>query len=444
MVYAGEDPRFIFRRMLIFASEDVGLADPNALVVIEAAAAAFDRVGLPEGRFHLSQAVIYLATAPKSNSTMGFFDALKTVEEEAGAEVPTHLKDANRDAKGSGHGEGYLYPHAYRDHWVPQQYLPDSLQGTVFYEPSDQGHESALREKVLERREEQAQAAVDFVGSGAEILTFSPSNHPSQLWLLRADAATTDYARDLRDRLFAGIRLERHDRVLDLSSDSAFLALEALRRCPEGGVWSFARPVRGEAGGIQGIAFLTSGRDDVAGILAERGEGAVRFELVMGRNFVGPSSKKAATLSRLFQLLAEQGWMAFAESWPREGQRLSQSVFLPEGELAEELARAEEKVYSDSASPQTSWHPKDLEAELQACGLIETSWSQHAYSTQRVIRNSDLVRWFDIANPHSYAGRMSAYCDPSSLDGLRTALLEQVVGSEMPWRQTIVIVKGHR
>ncbi|MBN3947417.1 MAG: AAA family ATPase, partial [Nostoc sp. NMS7] len=95
MVYAGEDPRFIFRRMLILASEDVGLADPQAVVVTNACAEAFDRVGMPEGRYHLAQAVLYLATAPKSNSLMGFFDALAAVEIENVAEVPTHLKDAN-------------------------------------------------------------------------------------------------------------------------------------------------------------------------------------------------------------------------------------------------------------------------------------------------------------------------------------------------------------
>jgi putative ATPase len=145
MVYAGEDPRFIFRRMLILASEDVGLADPQAIVVTNACAQAFDRVGMPEGRYHLAQAVLYLATAPKSNSIMGFFDAFAAVENENVAEVPTHLKDANRDKKGFGHGAGYLYPHAYRDHWVEQQYLPKSLQGQLFYQPSIQGYELEFR-----------------------------------------------------------------------------------------------------------------------------------------------------------------------------------------------------------------------------------------------------------------------------------------------------------
>ena len=128
MVRAGEEPRYIFRRMLISASEDIGLADPAALGVVESAAAAFDRVGLPEGRFHLAQAALYLATAPKSNTTLAFFDALAAVEQEFAREVPNHLKDAGRDKEGFGHGEGYLYPHAYKDHWVAQQYLPTGLQ----------------------------------------------------------------------------------------------------------------------------------------------------------------------------------------------------------------------------------------------------------------------------------------------------------------------------
>ena len=156
MVYAGEDPLFIFRRMLILAGEDVGLADPQALVVVQAAAAAFDRIGLPEGRYHLAEAALYLATAPKSNSAMAFFDALSAVENERSGDVPSHLRDASRDAEGFGHGAGYMYPHAYRDHWVAQQYLPTALQGRLFYQPSEQGYEKAIAETVARRREAQA------------------------------------------------------------------------------------------------------------------------------------------------------------------------------------------------------------------------------------------------------------------------------------------------
>ncbi len=160
MVRSGEDPHFIFRRMLISACEDTGLADPYALGVVESCAAAFDRVGLPEGRYHLAHAALYLATAPKSNSSMAFFDALASVEQED-ADVPNHLRDASRDAEGFGHGAGYLYPHAYRDHWVAQQYLPDQLVGRVFYTPSDQGYEKKIRDDVLSRRELQIAAILE-------------------------------------------------------------------------------------------------------------------------------------------------------------------------------------------------------------------------------------------------------------------------------------------
>ena len=160
MVAAGEDPHFIFRRMLISACEDTGLADPNAISVVESCAQAFDRVGMPEGRYFLAHAALYLATAPKSNSSMAFFDALASVEKED-AEVPNHLRDNNRDAEGFGHGAGYLYPHAYRDHWVAQQYLPDTLMGRVFYNPSTQGYEATIRDGVLSRRELQIAAILE-------------------------------------------------------------------------------------------------------------------------------------------------------------------------------------------------------------------------------------------------------------------------------------------
>ncbi|MDR2578004.1 MAG: AAA family ATPase [Chitinispirillales bacterium] len=148
MVYAGEDPRFIFRRMLIFACEDIGMADPNALTVVVNSARAFDYVGLPEGRFHLSYACIYCATAPKSNSAMALFDALNVVAQSASDDVPNHLRDSSRDKKGFGHGKGYLYPHAYRDHWVAQQYLPDHLKGQQFYQPGELGYEKHVKERM--------------------------------------------------------------------------------------------------------------------------------------------------------------------------------------------------------------------------------------------------------------------------------------------------------
>jgi putative ATPase len=144
MVRAGEDPSFIFRRMIILASEDVGLADPHALSVVISCAQSFDRIGFPEGNFPLAHACLYLATAPTSNTAMAFFDALAEVDRED-AEVPNHLRVPSRDAESFGHGEGYIDPHAYRDHWAAQQYLPTALRGRTFYMPSIVGYEEKIR-----------------------------------------------------------------------------------------------------------------------------------------------------------------------------------------------------------------------------------------------------------------------------------------------------------
>jgi putative ATPase len=161
MVYAGEDPRFILRRMLIFASEDVGLADPRAVQVAAACAAAFEVVGMPEGQFHLAECCLYLATAPKSNSIFAYFDALKHVQSETTGDMPNALKDGSRDKAGLGHGVGYKYPHAYRDGYVPEQYLPDEMQGLYFYTPRDMGYERTVAERLAVWRERDAEESVE-------------------------------------------------------------------------------------------------------------------------------------------------------------------------------------------------------------------------------------------------------------------------------------------
>ncbi len=149
MVEAGEDPRFILRRLLILAAEDVGLADPQALTVAAAAAQAFEWVGLPEGVYHLAEATLYLATAPKSNSTKAYFAARDAVRQQSTADdVPRHLKDPSRDASALGHGRGYRYPHQAEGHFLRQQYLPDHLQGVRFYRPTRQGYERTIAERL--------------------------------------------------------------------------------------------------------------------------------------------------------------------------------------------------------------------------------------------------------------------------------------------------------
>ena len=147
MLYAGEDIKFIARRIMICASEDVGNADPMALTVAVSAAQAVERIGMPEAQIILSQAVLYVATAPKSNSaTNAIFDAMASVKQKR-TTVPAHLQDAHyKGSKNLGHGVGYRYAHDYPDHYVKQQYLPDEIQGETFYKPSENGHEKEIRE----------------------------------------------------------------------------------------------------------------------------------------------------------------------------------------------------------------------------------------------------------------------------------------------------------
>ncbi|HPR35213.1 MAG TPA: AAA family ATPase [Anaerolineaceae bacterium] len=158
MLLAGEDPRFVLRRLIILASEDIGMADPNAILVANAAAQNFEYIGMPEGWYPIAQAVIYLATAPKSNSVGAYWEVQDEISRNGAGMVPVHLMDASRDAKGFGHGQGYLYPHTFDGHWVGQQYLPDELVGKHFYHPSEIGYEAQVAERLKRWREDQAKA----------------------------------------------------------------------------------------------------------------------------------------------------------------------------------------------------------------------------------------------------------------------------------------------
>ncbi|NMB55596.1 MAG: AAA family ATPase [Leptolinea sp.] len=148
MLAAGEDPRFILRRLVVLASEDIGMADPRGLMVATSAVTAFEFIGMPEGVYPITEATLYLSTAPKSNSATAIYDVMDLIRREGMGTVPAHLMDASRDAAGFGHGKGYLYPHNFPGHFIPQDYLPDSVAGRRFYEPSDQGYEKEVADRL--------------------------------------------------------------------------------------------------------------------------------------------------------------------------------------------------------------------------------------------------------------------------------------------------------
>ena len=155
MLYAGEDIKFIARRIMICAAEDVGNADPQALTVAVSAAQAVERIGMPEAQIILSQAVLYVAAAPKSNSAvMAISEAMEAVKTGKTMPVPVHLQDKHyKGAEKLGHGAGYRYPHDYPNHYTKQQYLPDGMEGRCFYHPSDQGYEKTITQHLTHIRE---------------------------------------------------------------------------------------------------------------------------------------------------------------------------------------------------------------------------------------------------------------------------------------------------
>ncbi len=456
MIYAGEAPRFIFRRMLIFAGEDVGMADPNAIQVVTACAAAFEQVGLPEGRFHLATAALYLATANKSNTTFAFFDALTQVEKEADSGVPNHLRDANRDKEGFGHGEGYLYPHAYRDHWVAQQYLPSSLQGKVFYEPSDQGYEAQIRVEVARRREAQLAAMLAVEEDADQVLTFSPQDVAKERWLQRTISNTGERLGHVRDRVLDAAQVKRHSLVLDLKAASGLLTWEALRRVPEGGVYALTRTPRDAEALTQQAArlseierpiVLTGSLFDLPSLLdtqppsTRSAPPAIRFDALIGYNALLDIADKATAIKILRPLLAENGALSLAERVSRHTQRLYQLVDLTnlDKSLVERIIQAEEAIYNDASDPLVNWDVEDLVKLCEDAGLTVVTQTEEE-TTELQVTPGVIERWFgpSLTSRPSYGDRLAAHLSASEIKQLRARFEQQLLNQVVSWRGRLV------
>ena len=452
MVHAGEDPRFLLRRLIILASEDVGLADPDALVRVEACAAAFDRVGMPEGRYHLAQATLVVATAAKSNSIMGFFSALAAVERERTEDVPDHLKDGNRDAEGFGHGVGYLYPHAYRDHWVAQQYLPAGLQGQVFYAPSDQGHEAGIREQVIQRREAQL-ASVEVTAAEPMGLTTGPDDPLLHRFAQRALAGAADHMAAVRAGLFERAEVQRHHLVLELRARTGFLTWEALRRAPEGGVvaWiseadpaeaaRYAGTLREQVAALPELLrprVLTGPLDEAAATLDAD---ALRFDRVLAHDLLGGHLERLGDLPAVLAArLAPHGRVVLAEPVPRLAQRLSQLTH-PEGLPAELHARwrdAEEALHAD-VDARLSWEGPDL-AELFENAGFSVQVEHGAVERRLRVTARLLERWWTGA----WGERLAATLAADDVDTLRRWTRARWVDRDVAWHTGLAWVVARR
>jgi putative ATPase len=458
MIYAGEEPRFIFRRMLILACEDVGMADPKALGVVMDAARAFEYVGLPEGRYHLAHACLYLATAPKSNSSMAFFDALKTVSEEAKDDVPNHLRDASRDSEGFGHGEGYLYPHAYRDHWVAQQYLPNDLQGKIFYDPSDQGYEKGIRDRVTRFREAQVEAMIEEEKTDAfELRTLrakGEATRGSGAWVKRTGSQQGGLLAQIRDELLALADIKHDDLVLDLHARTGLLANEASRITREGGVWALAfddKEFETLSKGMAGDALrrpqvIKSSFSTFVEDLRQAAGEAVAFNAIIGRNILTQQKQKTALIGRALELLGKSGRIVLAEIVPGQGQRISELVVFPEAEssLGERFKSIENELFGDTSDPMLNWDPQTLAGDIEkSSGVSVKVLSTVAAPKTRVLpENVDF--WFRSTSKQerkSLGDRLAAGLSGPEMDALRKRLHEQLDNREIPWKTAIAYIK---
>jgi putative ATPase len=441
MVRAGEDPKFIFRRMIILASEDVGIADPLALSVVISCAQAFERIGFPEGNFPLAHACLYLATAPKSNTTMAYFDALKEVERED-AEVPNHLRDASRDAEGFGHGEGYVYPHAYRDHWAAQQYLPDSLRGRAFYIPSMIGYEGKIREEVLRKRELQAAIVLgDNSESSGELLSWSAAAKGREGWFKRLESGRSALLLNERDTIFLAASPSRQDRVLIPLANDGLLLWESLRRCPEGLTAALVNsPAAGEA--LLRYAAVLDETDKpliavTEEILPDLQQCEEWFSCSQFDRILLRSARLTAAPARIAAaakpLLANCGKLVLLSSPPRLGERISRILAQECGkqDLASALEKAEEAFFRnttgsglwDSDEMAGAFKEQSFTVKLQTIDQKE----------ERLITEKDLVLWFN-ADQSRWGSYMAQNLEKSEFSDIEEALRLRIAKGPLSWR----------
>lgn len=227
MIKSGERPRAIFRRLLISAAEDIGLSDPNAVVVVNSCASAFETIGMPEGQFHLSLATIYLATTTKSNTTMSYFDALDKVEKSFNDEVPIHLKDSSRTKESLGHGQNYLYPHAYEDHFIAQKYMPKALDHLSFYTPSNQGYEKKIKDRHFLHK--LAQMEVNYNDS-----YITKREKDREIYLNKALNTSSAMMIEILDELYKNHNYDENHTTLFINAKTGFFLSKAWIQSPLG------------------------------------------------------------------------------------------------------------------------------------------------------------------------------------------------------------------
>ncbi|MDR0320069.1 MAG: AAA family ATPase [Treponema sp.] len=441
MVRAGEDPKFIFRRMIILASEDVGLADPHAVSVVISCAQAFERIGFPEGNFPLSHACLYLATAPKSNTTLAYFDALKEVERED-AEVPNHLRDASRDAEGFGHGEGYVYPHAYRDHWAAQQYLPNALRGRTFYSPSSVGYEGKIRESVLQKRELQSAIVLGDSETG-EFLSWSASAKGREGWFKRLESGRGKTLLGDRDAIFSAADPARHDRILLPQANDGLLLWESLRRCPEGLSAALVNTPAAKDALERYAAILDDAEKPVIAVTenilpspsqSEEWFSCSQFDHILLRSTRFTSAPDGEYFSNLAKgaksLLAKNGNFILLSSPPRLGERISR-LLLQEcagAELSSKLEKAEDAFFQSGIA---LWEESDITLAFEKEGFT-VSVQTIEQKEERLITEKEIASWFNT-DQSRWGSFMAKNLEKADFSAIKDILSLRIAKGPLLW-----------
>ncbi|MDH3349429.1 MAG: AAA family ATPase [Desulfobulbaceae bacterium] len=457
MVYAGEDPRFIFRRMLILASEDVGMADPHALQVVMSAAQTFDYVGLPEGRFALAHACVYLATAPKSNSLFAFFSALESVAKEKDGEVPNHLKDAARDGDDLGHGKNYLYPHAYRDHWVAQQYLPSTLQGRTFYQPSSIGYEKDIKDQVDRKREEQLASFLEqrnaVVNEQNDQFFADHLRVPTRTrnqWLKRTLENSGKRLGEIRDVMFRLSGCQNDSLILVLDDSTGLLTWEGLRRAPLGGVYSLlgdqeaARILEAQAQNLDVLErphIMAGGLANLAELAAH--EKGLAFDLLLARGMRAEIETDNDYLSTVAQYISSKGRVVFAEVLPRWNQRLYELIPREslEHDILQVLTDAEEAIYQESAM---DWCEEEYLEKLYSCpALGSLEFVRETTSSEIYISRNDVENWFTSrgkGQKKSYSQHLAQQMSEHDIGLVKKAFITHLADRVFKWSGMIAYI----
>ena len=447
MVEAGENPRFIFRRMLISAGEDIGLADPQAVVVVEACAAAFERIGLPEGLYPLAQAALYLANTDKSNSTIGIFEAIKHVRASARQDIPSHLRDAHRDGDAFGDGKGYRYPHAFREHWVAQQYLPTALQGEVFWTPSQQGWEGTRRQRMLERRAAQLAAAAEAVDEHPLLVSSGPEVPDLERWLQRQLSQDGERLQRLRKRLWQGLAWQRTDRVLMLGGASLLWSLDPLAAVADGGLTILCANQSEHERLMAQLQLLDPlqrpqlivGDDTLADLAAEH-----HFEVVAGR--LNRQDLNQRITAQLLQQLDQRCSPGAQIRLLLSGADLGPTEALLQLCEPSNLTSEEQRLLNGLLTREGDWMHRPQQQETLLAALRRQGWQleieQWEEPLSLPVDSSLQERWLGEGRP--FRAVLADGPQGESEAALLRRLLKTVLGSQLPQRLLHLRISGRR